>query len=213
MLNKTLGDLKLDVAKWLNRNDPELIAMIPSWIALAEQECSRALDIPYTRASVTEILTGPTLPIPKDMMAPKSVRIMKPNGHTHVCHKATLHDFGLMEHQFRQEMANPFWHHEHYFAIRAGNFEFLPTAASGDIVVITYHKALEPMIADADTNEVMTYAYDLILYWTLKHASTYMRDPDQEALWSGKAQEAVQTISAHFDAMENEGAPLEVYGA
>lgn len=195
---KTFADLKSDVQKWLNRNDPEIINMIPSFIALAEQEFSRVIKIPMDEGHYQKQvgIDETYITIPDDLMSPIAVYV---NAQPYT----RVNGFGYFKTLASSGEGQ-------YFAKYEDRFLFTPELQVGDVVVITYHKELKPLETDNDTNAALEYGYDLMLYWALKHASMFLRDPENEQYWSGKAQEAAITLDKTFNEMHWAGSPLKV---
>lgn len=201
MATKTFADLKSDVQKWLNRNDPEIINLIPNFVSLAEQEFSRSVKIPMDEGHYQEQvgLDETYITIPDDLLSPIAMYVnaqpyTRVNGYGYFKTLATNNQEGQ------------------YFCKFEDRFLFYPELTAGDIVVVTYHKELKPLEIDSDTNAALEYGYDLMLYWTLKHASMFLRDPDNEQYWTKKAQEALVTMEQTFDEFHWKGSPLRVLG-
>lgn len=211
-LNKTYGDLKKDVQDWLNRTDPDTINKIPSFIALAEQEFSRMVKLPLNVGSFT--LTAAhdyeIFRVPEDMLSPLTVRVTR-SGDIFGKMYNQIGEHGMFQklHTWTPDTKTD----EAYFCKWIDLFLFYPPLNAGDSVSISYHKDLEVMEVDTDTSPALKYGYDLMLYWALKHASIFFRDPEQEQYWTGKAQEALVTMTSTFNEMEWGGSPLVILNA
>lgn len=198
MMNKTNADLKSDVKKWLNRNDPTTVGMIPSFIALAEQEFSRIIKIPMNEASIDVLVnTEKTIPIPDDLLSPIAVYVND-------IPQTRVNGWALFD-EIRRTKNDGY-----FFAKLDKEWIFYPELKKDDAVKIIYHQDLTPMVSDTDTSPALKHGYDLMLYWSLKHASVYLRDPESEQFWSAKAEDAVTTMTDTFDDFHWSGSPLQV---
>lgn len=226
MLNKTFGDLKGDIQLWLNRTDLEVVNAIPAFVTLAEQEFSRAVKIPMDEGQMLYSATGTGslsegVEIPEDMLSPIGVTVTDTSNPDHpVIRSATRVDgYALFEMigeeaivEADQTIPVVDKTFTQYFAKYNNRFLFYPALPAGGLVSIIYHKDLTPMNSDADVSPALVYGYDLMLYWSLKHASVFLRDPDQEQYWTAKASEALTTMQATFDDMHWSGSPLQILG-
>lgn len=210
MLNKTLGDLKSDIQLWLNRTDPEVVNAIPAFVTLAEQEFSRAVKIPMDEGQFLYNAVGggslaEFVPIPTDMLSPIGVSVGsfdtgKATSYTRIDGYAII------------DIINKGTDTGHYFAKYNEGFIIYPSLQENDIVSFIYHKDLTPMVSDGDASPALTYGYDLMLYWSLKHASVFLRDPEQEQYWTEKASEALVTMQNTFEEMHWSGSPKQILG-
>lgn len=211
MLNKTFKDLKDCVQAFLNRNDPEVVDNIPKFIGLAEQEFARVVKIPMAEgeAIFTPSYEGHNkMPIPDDCLSPISMMVSDGEilGEGKLWPYTRVNAFAFFNIESKGTDKG------RYFTKMEDGFTFYPTLKSDSVALLTYHKDLTPMSADSDTSPALKYGYDLMLYWSLKHAAVFLRDPEQESYWSGKAQDALQTMETTFNEMHWAGSPLRIIG-
>lgn len=164
----TYTSLQTDIATWARRSD--LTALIPSFIALAENEIFRAHVTPLR---VREMETEATLTVanlaaslPADYL---DARYIKLDNST----RDTLY-------YFPPEKWKPSSYG--YFTI-VGNEIRLPNGASNDLKLVYYAKP-EPLATTA-TNTILDNYYTAYLEGALKFAFSYVRDTPKAQLAQG----------------------------
>lgn len=164
----TYTTLQADIATWARRSD--LTALIPSFIALAENEIFRAHVTPLR---VREMETEATLTVanlaaslPADYL---DARYIKLDNST----RDTLY-------YFPPEKWKPSSYG--YFTI-VGNEILLPTGVSNDLKLVYYAKP-EPLATTA-TNTILDNYYTAYLEGALKFAFSYVRDTPKAQLAQG----------------------------
>lgn len=164
----TYTSLQNDIATWARRSD--LTAVIPSFIALAENEIFRAHVTPLR---VREMETEATLAVsnlvaslPSDYL---DARYIKLDNAT----RDTLY-------YFPPEKWKPSSYG--YFTI-VGNEIRLPTGVSNDLKLVYYAKP-EPLATTA-TNTILDNYYTAYLEGALKFAFSYVRDTPKAQLAQG----------------------------
>lgn len=164
----TYTSLQSDIATWARRSD--LTALIPSFIALAENEIFRAHVTPLR---VREMETEATLTVsnlaaslPADYL---DARYIKLDNST----RDTLY-------YFPPEKWKPSSYG--YFTI-VGNEIRLPTGVSNDLKLVYYAKP-EPLATTA-TNTILDNYYTAYLEGALKFAFSYVRDTPKAQLAQG----------------------------
>ena len=164
----TYTSLQNDIATWARRSD--LTAVIPSFIALAENEIFRAHVTPLR---VREMETEATLTVanlaaslPADYL---DARYIKLDNST----RDTLY-------YFPPEKWKPSSYG--YFTI-VGNEIRLPNGASNDLKLVYYAKP-EPLATTA-TNTILDNYYTAYLEGALKFAFSYVRDTPKAQLAQG----------------------------
>lgn len=164
----TYTSLQADIATWARRSD--LTALIPSFIALAENEIFRAHVTPLR---VREMETEATLTVanlaaslPEDYL---DARYIKLDNST----RDTLY-------YFPPEKWKPSSYG--YFTI-VGNEIRLPTGVSNDLKLVYYAKP-EPLATTA-TNTILDNYYTAYLEGALKFAFSYVRDTPKAQLAQG----------------------------
>lgn len=164
----TYTSLQTDIATWARRSD--LTALIPSFIALAENEIFRAHVTPLR---VREMETEATLTVanlaaslPADYL---DARYIKLDNST----RETLY-------YFPPEKWKPSSYG--YFTI-VGNEIRLPNGVSNDLKLVYYAKP-EPLATTA-TNTILDNYYTAYLEGALKFAFSYVRDTPKAQLAQG----------------------------
>ena len=76
--------------------------------------------------------------------------------------------------------------------------------------VSTYYKRFDTPVLDADTNWLLTNAYDVYLYGSLAHASPYIKEDERVGLWVQGYNSAVSALNKADRRSTFAGAPLAV---
>ena len=176
--------LKTDVADYLARDD--LATVIPTFVRLAESRIRdkvRVLDM-ETTADLT--ITTQTTALPSGFLE----------------HRRLIIDSSTYR---RMEYLPPdqAWRNVNY--VDAGNPEFF-TIEGTDLIVfpspsesftgkLLYLGAYDALSADADTNWLLTNAYDIYLYATVAEAKSYIEDDEQAAKYLGQFNEACDRVN------------------
>lgn len=222
---KNYKDLKDAVKLWLNRRDNATLDNIPLFIRFAEKQVTRMVQIPYYETTLSDTIgkTYSFVKIPQDLLKIKHVFV---NGKPY--NRADTETFMRMKNMNRPsdqkqpiEKDSPDWQlmsdqagstssKEHFFSRVGDKIHFLPTAQEGDNIEIIYFRDIPEMINDEDQPYTLITAPDLMLYLSLRHASTFLRDREQEQYWMAKAQEAAETLNKIIEEAEWSGSALVV---
>lgn len=201
------GDLKTTVQSWLNRKDSATVNNIPLFINFAEKQFTRLLRLPFYEATLnSSVITGNHfIEVPSDFLSVKHLAV---NGHVLTrCDVETYTRFkakGVLGDKISAK-GSP------YYFTRIGNRIFtLPGLEDGDQVSLIYNRDIPEMKDDEDCPYSLIVAPDVMLYLTLRHASIFLRDNEQELYWAQKASDAAATINAQLDEAEWSGSSLVV---
>lgn len=212
----TYGELKKAVQLWLNRKDSTTLDNIPMFVNMALKTFTRMMKLPYYEVLVSlEALEGfDYVNIPQDFLSAKHVSV---NGRPY--NRVDTETFMRLGNKASEPtpLADRQWgvqgatQETNYFFTRiGGQLRFLPDLAPGDIVEMVYRRDIPEFSSDTEEPYLLLVASDVMLYLTLRHASTFLRDPEQEQYWMGKANEAAQALQAQLDEAEWSGSSMVV---
>lgn len=214
----TYGDLKKAVQLWLNRKDSVTINNIPMFINMAAKQFTRMLKLPYYEVLVSlEAVAGfDYVNIPQDFLSAKHVAV---NGipHNRVDNETFLRMKNVDSQVTEIPNDNQFGFltgatsESNYFFTRVGGqLRFHPDLVSGDVVEMIYQRDIPEFKDDSEEPYTLLVASDVMLYLSLQHAATFLRDNEQEAFWAGKAAAAAQSLQAQLDEAEWSGSATVV---
>lgn len=215
-------DLKDAVQLWLNRRDAATVDNIPMFINFAEKQFTRLVKLPYYETGVEFTIDSNFnyVVIPQDFLSAKHVMV---NGKPH--NRVDTETFMRMKNIDRpsdmqkdsttpnssQDFVNGGTLSRKYFFTRIGEqLHFLPTPVVGDVVELIYAQDIPEMTFDNDQPYSILIAPDVLLYLSLRHASIFIRDNEQEQFWMSKAQEAADSMNQQLDEAEWSGSALVV---
>ncbi|EGJ5143358.1 hypothetical protein INE66_003643 [Salmonella enterica subsp. enterica] len=196
----TYGDLKEAVRFWLNRKDQATIDMIPNFINFAEKQFTRLVKLPYYESMVDFTINDQFnfVVIPQDMLSIKGLTV---NGKP--CTRLDLESFA------RLDSSNKVTRNI-YFTRKGEQIHFCPKPIPGDRVTLIYAQDIPEMQFDLDQPYSLLIAPDILLYLSLKHASTWLRDHEADQYWEQKAQQAAAALMQQLDDAEWSGSALQV---
>lgn len=216
----TYGDLKKAVQLWLNRKDETTLNNIPMFVNMALKTFVRLVKLPYYEVLVSlEALEGFNyVNIPQDFLSAKHVgvngrpynrvdvetfmrlqnKIEDSGGHTEIDQEVIMaYNTGTTETRY-------------FFTRVGGQLRFIPDLSPGDVVEMIYRKDIPEFRDENEEHYLLMVASDVMLYLTLRHASIFLRDAEQEQFWMGKAQEAAESLQTQLDEAEWSGSSLVV---
>lgn len=217
----TYGDLKEAVKLWLNRKDQATIDMIPMFINFAEKQFTRLVKLPYYETSVSFTINDQFdfVVIPQDLLSIKHLMINNvPYNRVDVetftrlqtrdsFASSTVHIYDGMTYS---NDVDKIFSAAHVFCRKGEQLHFFPTPTPGDVVEMIYSQDIPEMQFDLDQPYNLLIAPDIMLYLSLRHASTWLRDLEAEAYWNQKAVDAATAIMAQLDDAEWSGSALQV---
>ncbi|MCS5737176.1 phage adaptor protein, partial [Herbiconiux daphne] len=180
----TYADLKEAVKLWLNRKDQATIDMIPMFVNFAEKQFTRLVKLPYYETMVQFNITDTFkfVVIPQDFLSAKHVHV---NGVPY--NRVDVETFQRVKQKY-QKSAEHTIAYDGMTATNAGStiqttarlftrigeqIHFFPTPAVGDLVEMIYSQDIPEMQFDLDQPYNLLIAPDIMLYLSLRHASTW----------------------------------------
>lgn len=186
MTINTYGTLKTAVASWLERADTD--QQIPDFIALAIATLNKVLrDTRMIGTATVSLSQGDRYgAVPSDMIDPVFVT------------NSTNEDSGLEERSIDALVAlrqrrMPGQGVPRFYSIVGRRIEVCPTPAATTTLEISYYQQIPALVSDGDTNWVLTYQPDILLYTALLHAATYLKDDAKTALFGSMVAQQIQT--------------------
>lgn len=194
----TYATLKSDISGWLLRDD--LTSAIPSFIRLAEAAIKRDLRIRAMLKTSSLTLTGQSTPLPSDFLEANRV----------VLDSTTDQAIAFMP---AEALYSSDAYHDSgapaFFTIEGANIVTAPDG-TGESLLLNYYRAFDALTDDADTNWLLTNAYDVYLYGSLAHASPYIKEDERVGLWVQGYNSAVSALNKSDRRSTFAGSPLAV---
>jgi len=181
----TYAELKASVAGWLNR--PDLTAIIPDLIALAEADINRRLRcrqmlkrVSTTLDAAREVLPGDFLEAQQLVLPGPPPRLVEQVGPSQIPDLRARHPAGTAL----------------YYALLGDALEFVPEAPARGTLELTYYARLAALSDAAPSNAVLQAHPDLYLYATLAQSAPYLRDDARLTIWAGLYAATLDAIHA-----------------
>jgi hypothetical protein len=184
----TCADLKASIAGLINRTDKT--AVIPDWIAMAEAGLNRDLNCRQMFAvNPAFSVSGATVALPAGFAGVRALhlntspvtplRYVEPTG------------FDDQVDQARVAAGPP-----KDYTIVGDDFLFSPTPDTTYAATLIYRTRLTPLVADEDTNWLLTLFPDAYLYGAAIHSAPHLRADARLATWATLYERIVSDINA-----------------
>lgn len=206
----TYGDLKEAVKIWLNRKDSVTLDNIPMFINMALKQFTRLAKLPYYEVLVSlDAVEGfDYVNIPQDFLSAKHVSV---NGMPY--NRMDVESFQRVKNGETQDDSLRIFgtgSKEHYFTRVGGQLRFIPELKPGDVVEMIYQRDIPELRESEEEPYLLLVASDVMLYLSLRHASIFLRDPEQEQYWASKAMEAAESLRSQLEEAEWSGSAIVV---
>lgn len=212
----TYGDLKKAVQIWLNRKDSTTLDNIPMFINMAAKQFTRMVKLPYYEILVSKSI-GPSedyVIIPEDLLSIKHLSVnQNPMNRVDTETYLRLKNSGTQELVIQDHLSflqGATTEDKYYFTRIGGKLLFIPELKEGDLVEMIYQQDIPEFKEGYEEPYSLLVASDIMLYLSLRHAATFLRDNEQEIYWMQKATDAAQTLQAQLDEAEWSGSALVV---
>lgn len=170
----TYDNLVEDVQKYMERDDPDFVAQIPSLIGLAESAIAAELKTLLQLVVVeTTILTGETVLI-KPTRWRKTIS-MKVNGQPVLLRSQDY----VAQYLSESDPAQPKYYAEYDY----NNWNFAPEPDQDYPVEIIYYSLVQPLDSTNQTNLFTQIAPQAMLFGTLLQAQGYLKALDKLPVW------------------------------
>ena len=194
------ASLQTAIATTLHRND--LTALIPVFIADAEERIYNDIRIQAMEASYSQAISSGVVTIPAGFLEWKFLYVDGSSAHKLTRKSA---EWIYTNYPTRAAEGTPV-----FFAREGGSLIFGPYPTDGLIVKGLYYKRL-PALSDSNTtNWLIENAPDLLRYAALTEAAVHTRDADAHQLFDGKTVQLVKRIQRTDDREAFSGSVLSV---
>ena len=204
----TYGDLKTQVATWLNRAD--LTANIPLYIGAAldrinlelqsvggiidQEQVAFALTPINTYSNLQNDTYQDSLLVPSDYQALRYIKVVVNNSGIPDIEEDVLETvpYDQLIDVYGSQVLGP----PQQVAIFNGSFFFRPVPDLAYRIQIGYIKRYTDFASDGDTNWLLTNGGNVVLYAACLEAAPQLRDDQRLQSWGGQYKEAMRIIVA-----------------
>ena len=181
----TYDSLVADVQNYMERNDAQFVAQIPSLIYLAEQSLAAEIKT-LQQLTVVEVtvLAGQFI-LQKPALWKKTISV-KANGQPIV--KRTQDYLA----QFTSESSTGTV--QYYAEYDYDNFMLSPTPSANTSIELTYYGLVQPLNTDNQQNLITREIPQALLFGTLLQAQGYLKAIDKLAVWKQYYTDAISAI-------------------
>jgi hypothetical protein len=181
----TYDSLVADVQNYMERNDAQFVAQIPSLIYLAEQSLAAEIKT-LQQLTVVEVtvLAGQFI-LQKPALWKKTISV-KANGQPIV--KRTQDYLA----QFTAESSTGTV--QYYAEYDYDNFMLSPTPSANTSIELTYYGLVQPLNTDNQQNLITREIPQALLFGTLLQAQGYLKAIDKLAVWKQYYTDAISAI-------------------
>ena len=181
----TYGELKTNIANFLNRSD--LTGQLDFFIDATEAEFNRRLRTKDMIKRATATADAQYMSLPTDWLEAINVEI-------------TSNDFRPLFQQSIESLDvyrkanNNITGQPIYYAIVDNTLELAPTPDTSYTLQLTYYGTLDALSDSNTTNFISTDHPDAYLYGALKHASIYLMEDERVPLFTAQFEKALEEI-------------------
>jgi hypothetical protein len=181
----TYDSLVADVQNYMERDDPQFVAQIPSLIYLAEQSLAAEIKtLQQLNVVLVTVLSGQFI-LQKPALWKKTIS-MKANGQPIV--KRTQDYLA----QFTAESSTGTV--QYYAEYDYDNFMLSPTPSANTSIELTYYGLVQPLNTDNQQNLITREIPQALLFGTLLQAQGYLKAIDKLAVWKQYYTDAISAI-------------------
>ena len=194
----TYDGLKTSIANWLNRDD--LVAVIPTFVSLAEAHISRELRHWKQEKRVTTSLDERYENLPNDWLEIKLITL------TSGKMLKTISAGDMSERRAQSNAAGE----PKFVRLSADQIEIYPTPNAPTDVNLLYY-ARVPSLSDASpTNWLLNDAPDILLYGSLIHSAPYLADDARTQVWASLYQNGLDKLNVENAKGQQHAGPLNM---
>lgn len=218
----TYGWLKKAVSLWADRDDDEFVNQIPNFINFAQKEIYRNLRVPPLEKEIYLGIENGMAVLPVDYLETQWImrsangqmlRVTSPEEIDWLKRNKTTHPSSFNEGEivFARMGKRLFF----YPPISASVPRYPgptepPVEPPADAVIMNYYADPKEFWEDEDTSAILTIAPELLLYFSLRHASLFVQDDNAVQKWSALGKAILDEIVAQNDRAEYSGSPLAI---
>ena len=182
---QTYDNLVLDVQQYMERDDPDFVAMIPTLIGLAESAIAAELKTLLKLVVVETTLTVADPVLVKPTRWRKTVS-MKINGSPVVLRSQDY----IAQYNSESDAGQPKFYAEYDY----NNWNFAPAPDDDYPVEIIYYSLVQPLDSTNQTNLFTQIAPQAMLFGTLLQAQGYLKALDKLPVWKGYYSECIAAL-------------------
>ena len=172
----TYDNLVQDVVNYMERNDPQFIAQIPSLIGLAESAIAAELKTYLQMTVVETTLLENQVILAKPARWRKTVSL-KTNGKPMLMRSQDY----IAQYQSESDPGVPLYYAEYDY----NNWAFAPAPDANYPVEIIYYSEIQPLDSSNQQNLFTREAPQAMLFGTLLQAQGYLKALDKLPIWKG----------------------------
>lgn len=190
MALSTYAGLKASAADWLNRSD--LTSAIPDFVTMATAQLTRRLiqlgPVREMFATTTLSISAEKTNLPSDFYGLKSLYLYttSDSGQVQYCEPEKIAEQKILR---PSQDGDP-----QLYTIIGSQIQFWPWNTGTYSAEIGYWQTIPALVADGDTNWLLTKHPDAYLYTTLIQSAPYLKDDDRLTVWGSIATQIVQDI-------------------
>lgn len=201
------GQLKAEVAAWLNRRD--LDPVMPGWVAMVETEIAETLRARCMVTSGTQFITSAYLAMPPDFATMESIRDNTTGELLDLKDEWSGHWSDTFNGSSQTNSGAPCT----AYRLVHDCIEFLPhppdpLPANPQQVLMAWYAKPQPLINDTDTNTVLEALYAVYLFGTCKYGAMFELDDDRAAQADAAWQQAITRANNWKQFSDYSGAPF-----
>lgn len=197
----TYAELQSAISDWLNRDD--LASVVPTFISLAEARINRELrHFNMVKRSTAAADTRYSTP-PGDWL--ETVRFHITDNPPSDLELISQNDMAQIREQSGNTQGRP-----RFYAVTAGEFEFLPTPDQSYTSELVYYADI-PTLSDSNTSNWLLSKYpDIYLYGALVQSAPYLDEDQRTTTWAALYQSAVDAANMESEKARHSGSGLRM---
>lgn len=193
----TYSELKSSIADFLNRSD--LTSVIETFVDLAEAQISRDVRHWRQEVRVTTTLNERFENVPSDWLLTKNMYL--DDGAS--IEYASVAEIARQRVASGDEAGKP-----RLYSINSGQFEFFPQPDDPYDLTMVYVARIPELVDDDDTNWLLTYYPDVLLYGSLMQSAPYLKEDERVGVWAQLYSAAVANLNNDSNTAAYSGGPL-----
>jgi len=182
---QTYDNLVLDVQQYMERNDADFVAMIPTLIGLAESAIAAELKTLLQLVVVETTLTATNPVLVKPTRWRKTIS-MKINGSPVVMRSQDY----IAQYNSESARGQPKFYAEYDY----NNWNFAPSPDINYPVEIIYYSLVQPLDSTNQTNLFTQIAPQAMLFGTLLQAQGYLKALDKLPVWKAYYMDCITAL-------------------
>ena len=196
----TYDELKTSVANWLNRDD--LTAVIPDFIALAENDMDRQMRHWRMEKRATAQIDARYTEFPDEFLEPLRFHLDSDERELEFTSSSGLQKY---RRENQDATGTP-----KFYALTAGQIEVWPSPDASYTGELYYYAKTAPLSDSNASNWVLEHYPDAYLYGTLVHSAPYLVDDARAQTWASLYRNAIDGINSNNDKTKFGGSGLRM---